>query len=146
MSAAEGPGRLYRLLALTGILAAFGVALLLGNRSARPEIIGLAGTLVIALLVLGVWDRLPERTRPEARFARGQLMAAAFAAICLGGSTVIPDILQHKTSTRTWIVLPIILAAGFAGFVAAERHEDNKIDEDLAEWRRMRPHVRSKAR
>ena len=145
MSAAEGPGRLYRLLALTGILGAFGVALLLGNRSARPEIMGAAGSLVIALLIVGVWNRLPERTRPGAKFARGHLMTAALTAICLAGSFV-PAILQHKTSLGTWIVLPIILAAVFAGIAAAERHEDDKIDEDLAEWRRMRPHVRPKAR
>jgi hypothetical protein len=93
-----------------------------------------------------VWDRVPERTRPGSRFVRGHLMSAAFAAICAGGSTVVPDILQQKTSTRTWIVLPIILAAVFAGIAAAERHEDDKIDQDLAAWRRTRPHVRPKAR
>jgi hypothetical protein len=146
MSAAEGPGRLYRLLALTGILGAFGVAVLLGNRSARPEIIGGAATFVIAVLVVVVWDRLPERTRPGARFARGHLMTAAFTAICLGGSTFVPAIVQHKTSMQTWIVLPIILAAVFAGIATAERHEDDKIDQDLAAWRRMRPHARPKAR
>jgi hypothetical protein len=145
MSAAEGPGRLYRLLALIGILGAFGVALLLGNRSARPEIIGVAGTFVIAVLVVVVWDRLPERTRPGAKFTRGHLRTAAFTAICLVGSFV-PAILQHKTSLQTWILLPIILAAVFAGIAATERHEDDKIDQDLAAWRRTRPHVRPKAR
>jgi Na+/glutamate symporter len=143
---AEAVDRMYRLLTLIGILGVFIAVLLLADRSTRPEVIGWEGGFVTAAIVLAVWNRVPERPRPASRFTRSQLMSATFMVICLAGGAIVPDILEHKTSTWNWVVLPLLLGALFAGFVVAERRDDDRVDQDLAEWRRARPHVRPKSR
>lgn len=80
------------------------------------------------------------------RLLAGLALTAAFSVICVVGAVVMPGILRHGMSLKLWIGLPIIVAGAFVAFAVADRNDDKRIERDLAEWRRRRPHVRPKAR
>jgi peptidoglycan/LPS O-acetylase OafA/YrhL len=152
VSALDRPGRskavdrLLRVFLLLAVLAVFGLCALLAHGSARADILGGLSAVVVALVVALVWDALPERRRPQARFSRAQLMSAVFGVILVPGGLVAPDIIQHKMSTRDWIVFCIFIAVMFVGLLVAERRDQDRVERDLREWRRTRPQVRPKLR
>ncbi len=152
MSAADHriPGwqRAVGVLAVIGTFAgAYWLSPVFGDDSGRLQILSGATAIALAIIVLAVWMRLPERAGPQGRrFNRTELVRATVSVICVVGAVGLPGILQHGMSLRTWILLPIVLVVSFIGFVVVERREDERIDDDLAEWRRLRPHPRPKAR
>jgi hypothetical protein len=138
--------RWLRVLAGFGIVGAFAFAALVAHGSRRTEILGWEGAFVIAVLVVLAWNLVPERPRPAARFTRGQLMSATFTVITIVGGGFAPDVVEQRTSTRDWILLPIVLVALFAGYLITERRGDLRVEQELRAWRRMRPQVRPKSR
>ncbi len=142
----EAIDRLLRLLVLTGIAATLIAGLLLAGRSARPQVIGWESAFVAAVVVLVIWHRLPAPKGPKARFTRGELMSATFMAIGLGGGGIVTDLIEGKMSAWRWLALPAVAIILFAGCIFADRRENDRIEQDLAEWRELRPHVSPKTR
>jgi hypothetical protein len=72
------------------------------------------------------------------------------AAILLGvlplALAVVPSLVTHGISIWQWVGVPLLLIFEGVGMIWAHRHEDRRIDADLAEWRRVRPHPQPKAR
>jgi uncharacterized membrane protein YfcA len=143
---AETNDRLLRLLASVAFLGSFLAVILFAHGQPRSEAMAAFGSVLVAAAVVGLWSRLPERSRPKSRFTRAQLVTATFMTICLLGAVILPDILEAHMSTRRWVELPIVVAVLFVGFVVFERRHDDRLDRELAHWRRMRPRVRPKAR
>ncbi len=138
----EAIDRLLRLLVLIGIAATLVAGLLLAGRSARPQVIGWESAFALAVVVLVVWHRVPERERPDAHFTRGELMSATFVAICLGGGGVVTDLIEGKMSPWRWLALPAVAIILFAGCIIADRRENTRIDRDSSSGGGYRPKTR----
>jgi hypothetical protein len=131
---------------VAGGVGAFVFAALVAHGARRTEVLGWEGAFVVAVLVVVVWSHLPERPRPGARFSRGQLMTATFTVIRIGGGGFVPHLVENKTSTRDWILLPIVAVVLFVGYLVTERRGDLRVEQELRAWRRMRPQARPKSR
>jgi hypothetical protein len=73
-------------------------------------------------------------------------MRATCPTLLLLSVSIVPAVVEHRVSIWRWVRLPFLALALFAGFVWADREDDRRVEADLAEWRRVRPQTRPKAR
>jgi hypothetical protein len=126
----------------------FGLSVLTGDRHSLRNTVVWVLIIGVALGVLWLWKRLPARVRTEPpRFSRDELIRATFEAIWLFGVVVLPDLIRHGLSMRTWVLGPIFLLGLIAAWLLWVLPSE-RADADLVEsgWRRLRPHPRPKVR
>jgi hypothetical protein len=72
------------------------------------------------------------------------------AAIVLGvlplALAVVPSLVTHGISMWQWVGVPLLLIFECVGTIWVHRRDSRRIDADLAEWRRFRPHPQPKVR
>ncbi|MDT4985710.1 MAG: hypothetical protein QOF95_3200 [Pseudonocardiales bacterium] len=119
----------------------------MGDKQPLRETVVWVIVVGIGVLLLGFWQHLQPRQRTQQpRFTRIELMRATFSTLLLLSVFIVPDVVVHRVSSWRWVLLPFLALALFAGFVWADREDDRKVEADLAEWRRVRPQTRPKAR